>query len=1051
MINSKIVFFVVVCTLGVGSAADDIELFVRDVNPGGAPYMHVVLDSSATGLQALCTYGDKGSCAPPFMSKESYKHLRTGHRDGDSVTRFEVFSAVLSRLFESPAFAQLNVSLLISDKDDGARVLSAYKRLGADYAGVSGATLLAEKLAALPLDLSVAQQHNFNAKDAFYIWYRYINATDDTVPDFESCSRFFSIVMATESSVEDNLLDRDIADELGIPVQAAPTFERLLYRVHDTSSDLVTVSAKGMNYLDTTWVVSPENNANLQRDWAEAGGSRKPLNIDRPSDLERSLSIAFSKAVNAGTNIVSPWAPIASLVVDRPTGDVFASVVQPRTTLRWHGNIKKYQLGTSISDSVQDPKASQILDAQGQPAIVSNGMDKGRISSEALSFWTRVSALPIDDDPDVPIGSDGQVVTRGGAGQKLPGHIRGNGIVGDRNSDAGSRQLFIEPATSSNGIPDSLIALDVDSQPAELKLVSALEVSTIDEVGGLIRWARGQDIDDEDGDQLLSEARPWILGASLHSGPAVLNYGAVSGYSSENPRVRVFMGSGDGAFHAFENTSKDGLQSGREMFAFFPDEGLRNLKFLRDDTHAGTKMRYGVDGGVAFLTVDNNGDGNLDAAKLNADAAYVYFGMRRGGSSYYALDVSNPDEPPALQWKISRSSSIATTGDFRELGLSFSKPIVGKVKYGEEPVDVVIFAGGYHGGWDENYVSRIGKDLGSTKDVVESGASTVSTGNAIYIVNAISGELVWKSIYGPTTDTANSASNTYFRHAQMVDSIPSTVSVLKNAGGTIDRLYVGDTGGAVWRVDLPVPNAPGVNHRKEHWFVSKLAELGSTGKASDRRFFHGPDIIRSKESGGAPFDGILISSGNRADPNSTDVQDYLFYLKDYNTVSGDDAVRSRSVVGIDSAPEFAIADRTNCIKGGDLDVESGCRKPIKNGWGIRLARPGEKSLSSPLVDGGRAFFTSYVPPVYDTCTISAGGAYAYAVNLEDASGLSPEGRIFALGNGVASAVLALSDGLLLPLGGSDKAEELSCEGKLCQRHSTNLQRIYWREPGVDLQ
>lgn len=1046
----KFLLVLIASAWGANSAADDIDILVRDVASSGGPYMHVVLDSSATAFQTLCTYGDKGSCAPPFMTVGSYGHLRGGHRDGDEISRFEVFSAVLTQLFQRSEFASLNVSLLISDKDDGAKVLSTYKRLGGDYGGSSGARLLIDKLALLSADVTVAPDHNFNAKDAFYIWYRYINATDDMESDFESCSRFFSVLMATESSVEDDLLDMDIARELGIPMEADPSFTRLLSQAHDSSTDLLLGATEGVNFLDTTWIVSPKDDAHLQQQWAEAGGSGRPLNIDNPGDLERSLGIAFSKAVNSGSTIVSSWAPIASLVVDRPTGEVFASIIQPRTTLRWHGNLKKYKLG-NIHIKPETSINSHILDARGSKAVLSTGVDKGRLRFDALSYWTQVSELPTRTVLDAPHGADGRVVTRGGAGQKIPGYIGSDGVIGDKNSDADSRQLFIEPETSIPGGPDSLIALDVGSALAEARLVSTLKVSTPAEAGALIRWARGQDIDDEDGDSLLSEARSWLLGSSFRSGPAVLNYGAVAGYSVENPKVRVFMGSGDGAFHAFENTTPGGSESGREVFAFLPDESLRNLKLLREDAISSTKMRYGVDGGVAFLTIDNNSDGNLDQKEPEADAAYVYFGMRRGGSSYYALDVSNPDVPPALQWKVSRFGSAEVAGDFGELGLSFSKPVVGKVKYDDSTLDVVIFAGGYHGGWDEAYENRIGKDLGSAKDVVEKTGGSVSTGNAIYIVNALTGELVWKAVYGLATDTASSSSNTRFEHAEMVDSIPSTVSALKNSSGTIDRLYVGDTGGAVWRVDLPVATTSNVNHRKQHWFVSKLAELGSAEKTGDRRFFHGPDIIRSKGSAGDAFDGILISSGNRAEPNSTDVQDYLFYLKDHNTVSGDDAVRSRPAAHIgDSISGLVLADRTACVKGGGLDVDSGCKVSMKNGWAIRLTRTGEKSLSSPLVDAGRVFFTSYVPPVFDTCTVSPGEAYAHVVNLEDGSGVSPDGRIFSLGHGIPAAVLALNDSLLLPLGGSEDKKEFSCDGDMCQRNSSQLHRIYWRQPGVDV-
>ena len=1013
--------------------------------------MHVVLDSSATAFQTLCTYGSKGSCAPPFMTVETYKHLRPGHGEGDEVTRFEVFSAVLSHLFQSVEFSPLSVSLLVSDKHDGARVLSTYKRLGGDYGGTSGARLLIDKLASLSADTSSEQQHNFNAKDAFYIWYRYINSTGQMAPHFEPCSRFFSILMVTESSIADNLLNFEIAQQLGIATKAEPSFARFLSQVHDPSSDLVAVSAEGVNFLDTTWIVSPKNNAYLQQQWAEAGRSGRSLNIDNPSDLERNLSIAFAKAVNTASTAVSPWAPLASLVVDAPTGDVFASVVKPRTTIRWHGNIKKYKLG-NIKVATQASTKNHVLDARGAPAIVSGGVDKGRISFDALSYWTRVSELPIKPDPDIPHNADGRVVTRGGAGQKILGYIGSDRVIGDNNSDAGARQLFIEPEIGHNGSAERLIALDVGSVRAQSRLASTPGVSTPAQADSIIRWARGQDIDDEDGDHLLSEARPWVLGGAIHSKPVVLNYGVVGGYSTENPNIRVFVGSGDGAFHAFENTLPNGSQSGREIFAFFPDESLRNLKLLREDNISSTQMRYGVDGGVAFLAIDKNRNGTLDWGGSEADNAYVYFGMRRGGSSYYALDVSNPTVAPALQWKISRHGRAGAESDFGELGLSFSKPLVGEVKFDDRALDVVIFAGGYHGGWDADYENRIGKDRAWASDLVDITEGNVSTGNAIYIVNALTGELVWKAVYGPSTDTAHSSSNTRFEHAELVDSIPSTVSALKNSAGVIDRLYVGDTGGAVWRVDLPAATTMNVNHRKEHWFVSKLAQLGSHGQSGDRRFFHGPDIIRSKENDGEKFDGILISSGNRADPNSTAVQDYLFYLKDHAVVSGDDTVRSRSVFHlVGGASGVVLAHRTRCIKGAGLDVESSCKASLKNGWVIKLTKPGEKSLSSPLVDGGRVFFTSYVPPALDRCTIAPGEAFVYIVNLEDGSGVSPSGHIFSLGEGISSAVVALSDSLLLPLGGNEHAQKPSCEEKPCQRNSRQLHKIYWREPGVDEQ
>ncbi len=274
------------------------------------------------------------------------------------------------------------------------------------------------------------------------------------------------------------------------------------------------------------------------------------------------------------------------------------------------------------------------------------------------------------------------------------------------------------------------------------------------------------------------------MGDVLHSRPVALNYGATPGYSKVNPNIRVLFGSGEGMFHILQNTDTSGSESGREVFGFYPRELLANIRWRHEETTTALPRHYGVDGAPAVLKVDKNGDGTLDYR--SGDEAYVYFGLRRGGSSYFALDISNPDAVPKLLWKI----APAAGGAFDELGLTFSTPVVGKVNYSGVPVDVLIFAGGYNGGWNDGYTARRGKDLDAADDAV---------GNAIYIVNARTGELVWKAVRGVT----GVSSNTHYAHAGLVDSIPSTVAALATPAGIIHRLYVGDSGGAVWRVDLP--------------------------------------------------------------------------------------------------------------------------------------------------------------------------------------------------------------------------------------------------------
>lgn len=116
---------------------------------------------------------------------------------------------------------------------------------------------------------------------------------------------------------------------------------------------------------------------------------------------------------------------------------------------------------------------------------------------------------------------------------------------------------------------------------------------------------------------------------------------------------------------------------------------------------------------------------------------------------------------------------------------------------------------------------------------------------------------------------------------------------------------------------------------------------------------------------------------------------------------------------------------------------------------LEMVKSGEKSLTSPLVDGGKVLFTSYVPAQERACAIVQGTSYVYLVNLQDASQVSPAGRVFLLGEGLASRVQTLGDHLLSPLGGMGEIQSVSCEGKLCERFATPLQTIYWREMDVD--
>lgn len=664
--------------------------------------------------------------------------------------------------------------------------------------------------------------------------------------------------------------------------------------------------------------------------YARAGGTGTPLVLsENPDELVATLQEIFKQILSVSTTFVAASVPVNVFNRAEITDNVYIALFQVDAQARpyWVGNVKKLKfVGANDSSGV-----SSLVDATGAGAIAGDG----RIRFDALTFWTNPTALPLpDEDAGEVLGRDGRSVARGGAGQKLPGVLlsspqEANGL--------GGRTIYYDRTSSS------LAAFDV-SPAVVADLQADLGVATIGEAAALIAYARGLDIDDLDGDSIRSEAREWIFGDPLHSRPMPINYGAIGSYTIENPAIYLAVASNDGMLRMLRNTTAGGSQSGTEAWAFMPRTSLYAQKMLRANA-IGSSHPYTFDGAPVALIQDINQDGTIDAN--DGDKVYLFTGLRRGGRAYYALDITNP-ESPELMWTIDKS------GDFSELGYTFSNPRVGMVNTGSGPRPVIMFAGGY----DMN------------KDTRGAVGTDDSEGAAIYVVDAETGDLIWKARGG-----SGGASTTVFEHPRLVDSIPSTLSVADTDGdGLTDRMVVGDTGGNLWRVDLEGTDTG-------DWKLTLLASLGrhaagASGVADDRRFFHRPDLVPTSDGSGV-FDGVLIGSGNRADPldGGGITRNFFYLVKDRHTLPG---------TGTDTGVEHDdLGDVTdNCIQEG-----SDCTANLTIGWRLQMEEPGEKVLATALTLTGSVFFTSYLPQggsPASACAPSEGAGRLYAVALQDA-------------------------------------------------------------------
>jgi type IV pilus assembly protein PilY1 len=330
----------------------------------------------------------------------------------------------------------------------------------------------------------------------------------------------------------------------------------------------------------------------------------------------------------------------------------------------------------------------------------------------------------------------------------------------------------------------------------------------------------------------------------------------------------------------------------------------------------------------------------------------------------------------------------ANSTGFSHLGQSWSQPKIGfsalNIASGT-PKPVLFFAGGYD----------------TTKDNLTVGGDD-TLGRAIYMVDAETGTLKWS-----LSPEATSATNTQF--TGITDSIPSSLAILdSDSDGLTDRLYFGDTGGNVWRLDMPGNNP---FSGTTPWTAFKLGEFGGTTHETDRRFFSEPSIARTFISdtietttvdadGNSstvvtqqerPYEAILIGSGDRSTPVSIDTNDKFFMIKDANIIS-------TSFVASPTHPQLAIPatilagdlyDYTNNPFGQTLSTAAKQTLEIavgnKKGWYIDFVGEGEKNTASAIVINGIAYFTSFTPAAVSTdpnsCELSDGSGILYAVDL----------------------------------------------------------------------
>jgi type IV pilus assembly protein PilY1 len=445
---------------------------------------------------------------------------------------------------------------------------------------------------------------------------------------------------------------------------------------------------------------------------------------------------------------------------------------------------------------------------------------------------------------------------------------------------------------------------------------------------GLINYIRGVDVYDENADGSTTDQRVSKLGDIYHSFPVLVTPPFMPGDSSyqafreaqKNRMAILLAGANDGMLHAFRETD------GKELWAFIPPDLLDNLKTTAQTT--GTHEFY-VDSSPIAADVQVNISGVLTWKTI------VIFGERRGGPYYHALDITTPTSPVYL-WSFT-DSKIAET---------WSAPAIGKVKVGDGA-----------GGSTDRFVAFFGGGYDTP--------SNNALGKAFFAVDAYTGAKLWE--YYKTGGAGDSQ--------YMNFSIPGKPLALDLDGnGYIDRLYIGDVGGQVWKFDLnPNPTATDGSAG-----VANLT-AGMVNNWTGRRFFrpvldtatadpnppaageyYPTQAIYAAPNAAKDTDGnlwIYVGTGDRNHPlNSTTTNNRFYGIKDTGqtvTLRETDLISATTII--------------------DTTV-------ITNGWYFVLAST-EKILDDANVFNSVVFVNSFTPTTSLACGSGGGAATMYAFKL----------------------------------------------------------------------
>lgn len=557
----------------------------------------------------------------------------------------------------------------------------------------------------------------------------------------------------------------------------------------------------------------------------------------------------------------------------------FFPMVMPMedTTYRtWAGNLKKYKiLGGTLKDASNN-------------AIYKTLNNQQIINANAKDLWSNAAA-----------GSDHSIINSGGAWNKIPvPSLLEEAVDGISNINS-ERQVYLLDGTGLKKVTPANLATNFSGDTALTGTYTVNQrLALLNYLGYANTFPAASTqttlTDEEIAPMLSKPSSPYrFLGGVIHSTPLMVTKESIisSGNAVGTREQYAVYGSMDGGLHIVS------AANGKEQSVFVPKEIIDNqYDTLASSTSKGVAglsgIAYGVDAPwVADNTfkVKTTTGSTTSTTKYIANKINIYGGLRMGGKVLYGLDILEPTQPKLL-FQIKPTAS----NEFQRMAQIWSKPTVAEIRVKGVRTKVLIFGGGYDADSYEQPASSFTEP-------------SSSYGNAIYIVDATKGNLIWM---GSANTSGISESYKKTENTDLKYSVVGQPAVRDyDADGLTDMIYFADLGGQVFRVDLnnqaQMSKTSNVNVAVRVQTLAKLKTSASTPFVP--RFY---DRLSTAvfDDGQNRFVLVTAGSGNRSFPLEAEIGGHN---KLYGLIDRDAAATGLEYGTFKPADTITAADLSN--------------------------------------------------------------------------------------------------------------------------------------------